>query len=292
MQKLNKIYKWIKSFTDGFADRYLVTFAASGAFFMFLSLFPIATLAVSILPYTNLTEASLLSFLGEVLPKTVMSLLQTVVTYVYDKSITTLSISILVILWSSGQAFSELIKGMMVVCDSPVKVSFLRRRLRAVLFTLVFLLSMLLTLSILIFGRKLAGLIIVSFPQTASLMKHLIRLRFLVMAAYLLLMFLMMYKSIPGLKFRFREVFAGAAFATVAWIAFSALFSVYVTSIGNFTIYGSLATMVITMLWLYYCHYIILIGAYLSSYLRKLPEKPKKEKSKKRLFSRKKKTAA
>ena len=42
----------------------------------------------------------------------------------------------------------------------------------------------------------------------------------------------------------------------------------YVSYGNGYSIYGSLTIIVIIMLWLYFCMYIILIGAYLNRYFR------------------------
>lgn len=70
------------------------------------------------------------------------------------------------------------------------------------------------------------------------------------------------------LHFSFREVRTGAALSALAWILFSALFSLYAGKIMDLTLYGSLAALVVTMLWLFYCHYIVLAGAGLCAWQR------------------------
>ena len=44
-------------------------------------------------------------------------------------------------------------------------------------------------------------------------------------------------------------------------LVFSALFSLYANQFMDLSLYGSMAAMAMTMLWLFYCQYILLIGA-------------------------------
>ena len=81
------------------------------------------------------------------------------------------------------------------------------------------------------------------------------------MGVLLWLLFVFLYRSIPGQRFSFREVRTGAALSTVAWIAFSGLFSLYASRFFDLSLYGGMATMALTMLWLFYCQYIVLVGA-------------------------------
>jgi membrane protein len=67
---------------------------------------------------------------------------------------------------------------------------------------------------------------------------------------------------------KFEEQLPGAFFAATVWSMFSWGFSLYVTYSNSYSIYGSLSIIVIIMLWLYFCMYIMLIGAYLNRYFR------------------------
>lgn len=61
---------------------------------------------------------------------------------------------------------------------------------------------------------------------------------------------------------RLRWVSAGAVVATVIWLVASIGFSVYVETFGNYAkTYGSLAAVVVLMLWLWITAYAILLGA-------------------------------
>ena len=58
------------------SDRGLVTYAASCAFYSFLSLFPMAALAASLVPCIGVSEAALLRFLDGIAPTGVSVLLK------------------------------------------------------------------------------------------------------------------------------------------------------------------------------------------------------------------------
>jgi membrane protein len=67
---------------------------------------------------------------------------------------------------------------------------------------------------------------------------------------------------------KWRWISWGAAAATLLWLAASALFSLYVTSFGNFNeTYGSLGAVIVLMLWLYLTAFFILLGAELDAEL-------------------------
>ena len=75
-----------------------------------------------------------------------------------------------------------------------------------------------------------------------------------------------MYTYIPSARLRYVYQLPGAVFSAVVWYAFSWIFSMYVNSTDSYSLYGSLATPVIMMFWLYFCIYIFLIGAFINKF--------------------------
>ncbi len=220
-----------------------------------------AVLAASLLPCVGVSEAALVYFLQSFAPQSVMELLEAILDNVYANVFPALPLSLIVLLWSSAQAFSELLKGMAALTGSPNTAGFLKRRLRAILLTMALLLTVILSLAVLVFGGKIALLVGLIHPRLAHLLRLALYLRYAVMVGLLWLLFTFLYRSIPGQGLSFREVRLSAALAAAAWLAFSALFSLYASRLMDLSLYGSMAAMAMTMLWLFYCQYILLIGA-------------------------------
>ena len=261
MAKLRSLFNRVSGLFNELSDRGLVTCAASCAFYSFLSLFPMAALAASLIPCLGIDRAALLRFWGSVVPAGVNSLLQSILSNVYEHVFPALPLSILALLWSAAQAFSELLKGMAAMTDPARRTGFFTRRLRAILLTAALLTALMLSISLLIFGARIVLFLGLLFPQTAGLLVLFLRLRYVFMVLLLWLLFIFLYRSIPGQRFTFREVRTGAALAAAAWIVFSTLFSLYAGRFFDLTLYGGMASMALTMLWLFYCQYIVLVGA-------------------------------
>jgi membrane protein len=65
-----------------------------------------------------------------------------------------------------------------------------------------------------------------------------------------------------------RQVWPGTAFAVVSWILVSWGFGRYVGSLGNYALYyGSLATVAVTLMWLYLTSLSLVVGAYVNGAL-------------------------
>lgn len=261
MAEIRSLFHRARRFAGALSDRGLMTYAASCTFYSFLSLFPMAALAASLVPCMGIDEAALLHFFDGIVPAGVAAVLRLILTNVYKNVFPALPLSLVVLLWSSAQAFSELLKGMAAMTDPHRTTGYFKRRLRAILLTAALLLTLLLSLAILIFGARIVSLLSLLYPDVEGLLELFLWFRYLFMAALLWLLFVFLYRSIPGQRFSFQEVRTGAALAAFAWIFFSALFSLYAGRFLDLSLYGSMAALAMTMLWLFYCQYILLVGA-------------------------------
>ena len=66
---------------------------------------------------------------------------------------------------------------------------------------------------------------------------------------------------------RLRQQFPGAVLASLGWTVVTFGFSIYVTYFNGFSMYGSLTTIVILLIWLYVCMSLVLVGAYINKIL-------------------------
>ena len=69
------------------------------------------------------------------------------------------------------------------------------------------------------------------------------------------------YTYIPNKKIIFKKQIPGAAFVAAAWGIFTFGFSLYIEYFSGFIAYGTLGTIILFLLWLYFCSYIMLMGA-------------------------------
>jgi len=75
-------------------------------------------------------------------------------------------------------------------------------------------------------------------------------------------LFLLFYKLLPNTTVSWKKAAIGAAFAAIAWELAKQIFGFYLNNIANYSsLYGSLAGLVILIVWVYYSAIIILVGA-------------------------------
>lgn len=270
MGRISNIVRKVKPFTDGFAQRSIPTYAAACTFYMFLSLPSVVILVCSILPMTTLSQDMLLDALENIVPADVFSLVSLMVGSVYDSPVSALSLSIILTLWSAALGIASLMRGLRTSYQAQKQVNYIWLRLRAVLYIVIFLAALVVSLALLVFGQQLSAVVLNMLPAGDSWMwlKRLLKFgRHLVSFAVLFIVFLLMYRfgSDSGLKIW--EHIYGALLASLGWIVLSAVFSGVTTITAKYSLYGILGTVIASMLWLYYCVYILLVGGYLNSVL-------------------------
>lgn len=243
-------------------------FAASTAFFLFLSLIPMLMLLCAVIPYTPVTEANLLRVVTNIAPDTMDALLSGIITEVYDKSIGIISVTAIVTLWSAGKGILALMRGLNAINDVEENRNYVLLRIVASLYTIMVVLLMLISLIIMVFGNTLVNIIEGQIPQTAYLFDILMHFRILVVWFVITVIIALMYTYMPGAKLGFKMQLPGAAVAAVGWSIITWGFSVYVDEFNGFSAYGSLTTIIILMLWLYACMYIVMAGAFLNRYFK------------------------
>lgn len=243
-------------------------FAASTAFFLFLSLIPALMLLCAIIPYTPLTEANLMSVAREISPDAMDALLTSIIADVYDKSIGVISITAIATLWSAGKGVLALMRGLNAINDVEENRNYLLLRLVACLYTVLVLVAVLLSLLIMVFGNSIIGLIEGVIPQTSYLFDLLMHFRSPFVWVVLTIVIALMYAYVPGARLGFKMQLPGAVFAAVAWSIMTWAFSIYVDVFNGFNTYGNLTTIIILMLWLYATMYITLVGAYMNRYFK------------------------
>lgn len=263
---VRKIYFILNDFSAKMKKRDIGTYAASIAFFFFLSVVPMLIMICTIIPYTPLTEENLVELVTDFLPDQIDPLAESLISEVYDKSAGILSIALLATIWSAAKGVMALMKGLNSVNGVEEQRNYFVLRAIASFYTLVMLVVVILSLFVMVFGDQLVSLALHRIPQLQKVVSFVMNFRFLFVWAVLSVLFAAIYAYVPNKKLAFLEQIPGAVFSAVVWSIFSWVFSYYLTYGNSYGIYGSLSIIIIVLLWMYFCMYIILIGAYLNQY--------------------------
>ena len=234
-------------------------YASSGAFYLFLSIFPTAALLCSLLPLLPFTQEALLDYLSAVLPDFMQELLRSIIDGMYSYSAAAFSISVVLLLWSAGKAFIGVMRGLNRIYSGEDR-SMLRLRGLSSLYMLLFLAFMLVTLGISLFQKSLMQGLVQRWPRSAETVETLMKLRFFPGMLLLAVFFSLMYRFLPNAKLRYVDQIPGALLAAALWMLLSWVFSLYLHRFGASSVYGSLATVAFALMWIYWCISLTLLG--------------------------------
>lgn len=266
MRTIYRLYFIFRDFGWQMTKKNIAAFAASTAFFLFLSMIPLLMALCAILPYTALTESNLINAIARFTPDAMNGLVISVVSDVYARSAGTITVFAIVTVWSASKAMLALIHGLNAVNDFEERRNYFVLRFVACIYTVIILVAILVAIFVMVFGNVIVDLLLMDIPPLHILVQFFMRFRFLVSWVVLTLIFALIYAFVPGSKMRFKRQIPGAAFAAVLWSAASYVFSVYVDNFNGFGTYGGLTTVVILMFWFYLLMYILLIGAHINRY--------------------------
>lgn len=239
------------------------------SFFLVLSVFPILVVLFSLLGYTALGIEEVMHLVEGVLPAAFWPMAERLVTSAYaHTSAPMLSVSVLTALWSAGRGIKGLMMGLNSVYGLKENRGYFRIRGISMLYTFLFLIVLVLTLVLHVFGSMLLDYLRMRTNPVLMLLISVIDLRFVFLVVIQMALFTAMYASMPNSRHTIKQSFPGAVLAACGWMGFSDAFSKYVEHFPSYAnVYGSVYAAALAMLWLYCCICIVFYGGALNCWL-------------------------
>lgn len=239
--------------------------AAGVAFYAFLAIFPAFIAAVLLygLVATPSQIANQIDQLGSTVPAPAKTLLHQQMTSLAATNQQALGIglvvALLVALWSAAGGMGNLITAVNITYDEDEDRGFVARKG----------LSLAMTLGAIVFVLVAIALVGV-FPAVVNSLDPPLAIRiaaqvvrWALLAGAMMFALTVLYRVAPDRATpKFRWVSVGAVTATVLWVVASIGFSLYVSMFSSYgKTYGSLAGVVVLLLWLWITNYVVLLGA-------------------------------
>lgn len=270
MKKIRKAVCFVLMFMEKLKKDRVDAYSAQSAFYIIMGFIPFVMLVLTLLQYTPLTPEDMMNVLTEALPDHLQGLVTDAVNSVFDTSTALLSGTAIAAVWACGRAVLAITKGLNSIHDIEETRNYVIMRVRSSFYILVLLVAFVLTLGLLVFGNQIHGVIVERVPFFQRVSNFIISVRTIAMLVVLTLLFAAMYTMLPNSRQHFLWQIPGAAVASVSWSVFSYGFSIYLNyAQGMSAVYGSLTTVVMLMLWLYFCVWLLFLGAEINVYLEK-----------------------
>ena len=243
--------------------------AAACCYYLVLAVFPGLLLLLGLLQLTNLEVERLGEMLSGVIPEALLVGMEEVILLTYDKlSVSAIGLSAVTTLWPASRGVYGLLTGLNAVYGAEESRGYFRTRLLCMGYTFVFVLILLLTLLLHVFGSRVSEVLARMDAPFFRFLTEYLDLRFFLLLFLQTGIFSAMFLALPNRRLRLREVVPGALLASSGWLIFSNLYSVYVEKFGHLgNIYGSVYGVALSMLWLYCCISIVFYGGVLNRIL-------------------------
>jgi len=234
--------------------------AAGVAYYSILSVFPLLLGLIAIfgffLPSVNLQDA-LLKFVGNNIPGATNVLKDNIAGIIRLRGVMSI-LSIIVLFWGASALFSAISLVINRAWDINKSRSFFIRKASE--------LGM-------VFGTGILFLLSLGASAIVTLMRGALNLPAtndakvylsgrIIAFVLMFTVFLLLYKLVPNIKTYWRNVWLGALLATVLFELARTLFLFYLQNFANYQlIYGSITSIIILLIWIYYSAFILILGA-------------------------------
>ena len=250
-------------------DRVLLV-AAGVTFYCLLAIFPAIAALVAI--YGFFTDPANISAqvdkLAGVMPGGALDVIRNQMNMVASQGASNLGVAFIIgffiSLWSANAGIKSIFDALNLVYDEPEKRGLIRLNLVSLAFTVAAIVF------ILIAGACIAALPAIASSQLQGATALIVQtVRWPILFVIIAVGLAFVYRYGPSrAEPQWRWITWGSAFAAIAWIAVSIGFSWYAANFGSYNkTYGSLAAIVVFMMWLWLSIAVILIGAELDAEL-------------------------
>ena len=230
MANIKKTAGAVASVFDMIGKKKVAVYAAASDYFLFMSLVPILMLLVSLIRYLPFDQADVLNVFASAVPESVYNVISPIVGSIYRSGGGVITVSILLTLFSASSAMRAIMKGLDAVYEVVRRDNVVVFFARAVVYMLILVIIIIISLGVMVYGGVISDYLREKLPQGGffdrlfSLTKYM---RYLLVLAILTLSFLLLYRIAVSNKF-------GA--------------------------YGYIGTIMVAMMWMYYCFQFLLIG--------------------------------
>ncbi len=257
-------------FFTGIKKGAIVTRAQALAFSFFLALFPAVIFLFSLIPYIPIKnfQNQLLALIESVLPSNAYEGARiTIIDIVKIHHGGLLSIGFFSALYFTTNGFMTLMRGFNSSYHASETRTPFRQRIVAIVLTIILSILVLIATTLIIFSSLVTSKLVYHRILKSKTQIALILIgKWVIVLALFFTAISFLYYYAPTVKKRWRFISAGSTFATLMSILVSTGFGYFVNNFGSYNkIYGSIGTLIVVMLWMYFNSLILILGFELNS---------------------------
>jgi len=259
------VYNVADFFFTGIQRGAIVTRAQSLAFSFFLAIFPATIFLFSLIPYVPIHDFQdqLLLLIRNVLPKNAYeSTRETIEDIIKHQRGGLLSLGFVFALYFTTNGFMALMRGFNSSYHEQEKRSPWKRRVVALILTVILSVLLIVATALIIFSEITFKYLVQKAILKSKTQVILILLgKWVVVFALFFFAISFLYYYAPAVRKKWKFISAGSTFATILTIMLSIGFAFFVNNFGQYNkVYGSIGTLIVILLWIYFNSLILLLG--------------------------------
>ena len=242
--------------------------AAALAYYLLFAIFPLLIFASNLLGLLKLDIFSITQTLSNFLPKDIVGLIESYLDYIsHTSGHLLLWFSLVFSIWFPMRAVKGLMDDVRLAHHLSKPPNSLKYRLRQLIYTVVFLVVIILTLALSTLGEHVLGYIGRLLPENTPRISGFIPdfwqyLRFIPMALLMFAALGALYAFSMDKRPPIKQILPGIIAALISWMIVSIGFSFYVENFAHYSlIYGTMGAMIVLLMWLYMTALVLILGA-------------------------------
>ena len=258
-------------------DHHVARDSAALTYYLLFAIFPLLIFLNNLVGLLSFDLEGFLNELSRFVPRDVVDLVGQYLVYVSRVSSKTLLwFSLVFTVYFPFRAANALFMSVRKAYGAGMPTHFIRYQLRVLLYTILLIVTLVLSLIVATVGRRALDFISGYIYLSDTAIRLWSWLRFVFLGAMLFAIIALLYALALDERDIRRSILPGVLSSLVAWIALSLLFSLYVEHAARYSvIYGSIGGVIVVLLWLYLTATVLIMGAEFNSVL--LSVNPKQE---------------
>ncbi len=261
--------KFLSTLLKRLSKHDVVSYAAQGAYYLLLGFFPFLILILMFITAIGIEYIQDINNLLKMLPEGTSELVKGYLSYSKEMSSSLFSPLLITTILMSSSSITALRKAFNIAEEEVDKRSWIKTKSMAIVFVILIVIMFTILLFVSALGltivNKISSLLQVKIISDAVFKLLSFALNF----SILLFVVGLMYYFLPYRRAKIKEILPGALFAAPTLTLLSQLFGYIVANFTKYSIvYGSLTSIVMLLIWLFFAVLILIIGEEINAVCR------------------------
>lgn len=256
------VVRFILGFIEKILSDSISQNAAQMAYYFLFAMLPMMIFLLGVVQLLPIPEDKVIEFFTAIAPEDVSNFLENfVTTTISDPQIVLLSFGFIAAIWSASTGVNAILFSINEAYGIRNNDSYFKRKSKSIFLAIGMIASLAGSLLIIVYGRQIGELIRDTLGISIEVAVPGLAFSWATIISVLFVVFVTLYWIGPAKKTKIIYVLPGAILASLGWIISSLIFSYYADHFANYaSTYGSIAGIMILMIWFYLTGIILTIG--------------------------------